>query len=418
MEDTHTKNTFTGWKGARMAIAFAVVLALGFVGGVSVGASGGQNVFSGNALLGGPSALPDQSADLADFWRAWNTLNEKFVETHASTTLPTSEERVWGAIEGLTSSYGDPYTIFMPPEKAKIFNADIQGNFEGVGMEIGMSKNKIISVIAPLKGTPAERAGMRTGDEILAINDTSTEGMSTDAAVKIIRGPKGTEVVFKVLREGEISEITVVRDVINVPSMEAINDPSTGVFTISFYSFSGNSAQLFAKSMEEFKASGSTRLLIDLRGNPGGYLDAAVKIAGHFLAKGEVVVTEDYKGNRENVVHRSPGPGVLPQGTRVAILIDQGSASASEILAGALQDHEKATLIGTRSYGKGSVQELVKIGEASLKVTVARWLTPEERSISDGGLTPDIEVLRTPEEAKAGKDPQKERALEFLRTLE
>lgn len=130
------------------------------------------------------------------------------------------------------------------------------------------------------------------------------------------------------------------------------------------------------------------------------------------------MVTEDYKGNRENVVHRSPGPGVLPQGTRVAILIDQGSASASEILAGALQDHEKATLIGTRSYGKGSVQELVKIGEASLKVTVARWLTPEERSISDGGLTPDIEVLRTPEEAKAGKDPQKERALEFLRTLE
>lgn len=418
MEDVHTKKPFRALSGMRMAIAFALVLSLGFVGGVTVGASSGQHVLSASALLGGPSALPDQSADLADFWRAWNTLNEKFVETHASTTLPSSKERVWGAIEGMTKAYGDPYTVFMPPEEAKMFKDDISGNFEGVGMEIGMSKNNIVSVIAPLKGTPAERAGMKTGDEILAINGTSTEGMTTDAAVKLIRGPKGTEVVFKVLRQGSIIEVPVVRDVINVPSMESTYDAQTGVFTISFYTFSGNSAALFTKSMQEFKESGSKKLIIDLRGNPGGYLDASVKIAGQFLPKGEVVVTEDYKGNRENIVHRSPGPGTLPSGTQIVVLVNQGSASASEILAGALQDHGKATLIGTRSYGKGSVQELVAIGEGSLKVTVARWLTPANRSISDGGLTPDILVERTEEDVKANKDPQMERALEFLKTGE
>lgn len=401
---------------SRLGVGFALVLALGFVGGISVGANGGSQLFANVPLLGdGLDATPDASANLDPFWKAWNTLNAQFVQTHASSTAPDAKERVWGAIQGLTASYGDPYTVFMPPEEAKLFRDDIAGAFEGVGMEIGI-KDNALTVIAPLKGTPAEAAGLRAGDVIISINGTPTEGLSTDEAVKIIRGKKGTVVTFKILRDGEMSDIPVVRDTIRVPTIENKLDTDTGVYSIALYSFTANSGQLFSRALAEFRDSGSKRLLIDLRGDPGGYLDAAVSIASHFLPAGSVVVTEDYKGKQENVVHRSSGAGGVPEGTRIVILIDQGSASASEILAGALQDADIATLIGTRSFGKGSVQELVSIGGGELKVTVARWLTPSGRSISDGGLTPDINVERTKEDYAAGKDPQKERAIQFLTT--
>lgn len=403
-------------KFAKMGIAFALVLAIGFAGGVSVGAAGGNNIFSNVPLLGdGLDATPDESVDLGAFWKAWNALNTRFVETHASSSNPTAKEKLWGAIQGLTASYGDPYTVFLPPTEAKVFQDDIKGNFEGVGMEIGV-KEGLLTVIAPLKGTPAERAGIRSGDGILAIDGASTEGLSTDEAVKKIRGEKGTTVIFTVLRDGETMEISVVRDTIAVPTIENTYDRETGVYSIALYSFTANSGQLFAKALTEFKASGSKNLIIDLRGDPGGYLEAAVSIASHFLPRGAVVVTEDYKGKQENIVHRSSGKGGIPEGTKVVILMDQGSASASEILAGALQDADVATLIGTRSFGKGSVQELVDINGGALKVTVARWLTPSGRSISEGGLTPDIKIEVTKEDIVAGKDPQKARAVEFLRT--
>ncbi len=403
-------------KFAKMGIAFALVLAIGFAGGVSVGAAGGNSFFSNVPLLGdGLDATPDESVDLGAFWKAWNALNTRFVETHASSSNPTAKEKLWGAIQGLTASYGDPYTVFLPPAEAKVFQDDIKGNFEGVGMEIGV-KEGLLTVIAPLKGTPAERAGIRSGDGILAIDGASTEGLSTDEAVKKIRGEKGTTVIFTVLRDGETMEISVVRDTIAVPTIENTYDRETGVYSIALYSFTANSGQLFAKALTEFKASGSKNLIIDLRGDPGGYLEAAVSIASHFLPRGSVVVTEDYKGKQENIVHRSSGKGGIPEGTKVVILMDQGSASASEILAGALQDAGVATLIGTRSFGKGSVQELVDINGGALKVTVARWLTPSGRSISEGGLTPDIKIEVTKEDIVAGKDPQKARAVEFLRT--
>lgn len=401
---------------ARLAILAALIAVLAFMGGLSVGAGGTKLLSQVPLLNNGLDPTPDPTVDLSEFWKAWNVLGTRFVETHASSTVPSSKERIWGAIEGLADSFGDPYTVFMRPEDAKAFAEDIAGNFSGVGMEIGLDKDGVLTVISPLKGTPAERAGILSGDKILTIDGSSTEGLSTEEAVKKIRGEQGTTVAFRILREGETLDLSVTRDNIQVPIIESELDQASGVYVISFYSFSANSHSLFNRALAEFRASGSHRLLIDLRGNPGGYLAAAVQIAGHFLPEGTVIVTEDYEGNKENVVHRSRGSGGIPEGTRIAILINQGSASASEILAGALQDEKVATVIGTNSFGKGSVQELVNVGGGSLKITIAKWLTPSGRSISDGGLTPDIVVERTQEDVAAEKDPQKERAIEFLTT--
>lgn len=399
----------------RLAVLFAIVAVLGFIGGLSVGAEN-KNFLSNVSLLGsGLDPTPDASADLDDFWRVWNAMSVRFVQTHASSTQPSSKEKLWGAIEGMVASYGDPYTVFMKPEEAKTFAEDISGNFGGVGMEIGI-KDSILTVIAPLKNTPAERAGVRAGDQVVLIDGVSTKGLSTDEAVRLIRGEKGTVVTIRVFREGEDIEIPITRDIIQVPTIEATYNTQNEIFTISLYSFTANSGSLFTKALTEFRNTGSHKLLIDLRGNPGGYLASAVSIASHFLPSGEIIVTEDYNGHQENIEHRSRGTGGIPEGTRVVILMDKGSASASEIVAGALQDTKKATLIGTHSFGKGSVQELVDVGEASLKITVARWLTPSGRSISDGGLTPDIEVDRTADDVTAGVDPQLDRAVEFLTT--
>lgn len=402
----------------RMGVLFALVLSLGFMGGLSVGAAGGARAFSNVPLIGdGLSTTPDPTLDFTDFWKVYNTLEAKHVGGKGTTTPPTTDEKLWGAIQGLVEAYGDPYTVFFPPEEAKIFEENIAGNFGGVGMEIGKNQDGILTVIAPLKGTPAERAGIRAGDLILSIDGDSTEGLSTDEAVRMIRGEKGTPVTFGILRDGASVEVKVVRATIEVPTIDSGYDSKTGVYTITLYEFTGTSAKLFDRALADFAKSGSDRLLIDVRGNPGGYLSSAVSMAGHFLPRGASVVTEDYSGNRQNIVHRSAGTGGIPEGARVAVLVDQGSASASEILAGALQDADAATLIGTRTFGKGSVQELVDIGPASLKITVARWLTPNGRSISDGGLTPDIEVKRA---EQAGPTPttdvQKERAIQFLRT--
>lgn len=416
-EQIYTKENSSFAKTVKLGVAFALVLVIGFAGGYSVNAANGKSIIANVPLLSDgldSTAAPD--ASLEDFWKVWNVLNTRFVQTHASSTIPDSKGKIWGAIQGLTASYGDPYTIFFPPVQAKSFQEQVTGNFGGVGAEIGVTKDNVLTIIAPLKDSPAEKAGLRAGDLIIAIDGKSTEGLSTDAAVKKIRGPKGTSVKFTIARDQKTQDISVVRDTIQVPTIENSYDAKTGVYYIALYQFTETSGAQFAKAFKEFQASGSTKLILDVRGDPGGYLDQATLIAGYFLPKGDVVVTEDYKGKQENIVHRSPGQGGLPPGTKIAVLIDQGSASASEILSGALQDAGIATLVGTRSFGKGSVQELIDVDGGSLKITVARWLTPKGRSISDGGLTPDIKADRTQADYDAKKDPQKDRAVLFLTT--
>jgi len=410
-------------------IVFAVLAFIFFCGsfmfGVYTGYENRPEAEKVLSLINKDTGIPP-TVDFEPFWRAWNVINEKYVSADG----PTDQEKVWGAIAGLAKSLGDPYTIFFPPEEAEIFESDISGEFQGVGMEIGV-RNGILTVIAPLKGTPADKAGVRTGDSIVKINDTLSADLTIDEAVKLIRGPKGTEIVLTVLRieGGEPVEIPIVRDYITIPTIDTevrtyegkLVDESSAVinpedvFVIRLYNFSAQSANLFRESLREFVFSGKNKLILDLRGNPGGYLEAAVDMASWFLPVGKIIVQEDFGGSQKAQVYRSRGYDVFNENLKMVILVNEGSASASEILAGALQEHGVAKLVGKKTFGKGSVQELVNITpDAALKITVARWLTPNGTSISEGGLIPDVEVDFSVEDFEAGKDPQIEKAIELL----
>jgi len=355
-----------------------------------------------------PTGISPDAADFEPFWKAWSILSDRYV---SKKELPSDQEKIWGAISGLTQSYGDPYTVFLPPIESKQFQETISGEFGGVGMEIGRRDNTI-TVIAPLKGTPAFNAGVRAGDKILNINASSTVDMTVDEAVNWIRGKKGTVVKLTLLRDGvnKPIELEIVRDTIQVPTLDT-EMRQDGIFIIRLYSFSANSPDLFRQALRDFIISGSDRLILDLRGNPGGYLEAAVDMASWYLPMGAVVVREDSSEKDSEKVYRSRGYDVFTDKLKMAILVNRGSASASEILAGALSEHGKAKLYGENTFGKGSVQELISITpETSLKITIARWLTPNDTSISEGGLKPDIEIMPTEEDIEKGRDPVLDRA--------
>jgi carboxyl-terminal processing protease len=363
---------------------------------------------------------PDASltnTDLVDraqfdpFWKAWSVLQNRYVE--AASTTP--ETRVFGAIKGLASSYGDPYTTFFPPVESKTFQEEIAGNFEGVGMEIGIKEDQL-RVVSPLKNSPAEKAGVRTGDIIVKIGDKFTNDMSVDAAVKLIRGKQGTEVKITFLPQGATKTVerSIVRQVINIPTIETSTKPG-GIFVIKLFSFSAQSASLFRGALREFIESGNHKLVLDLRGNPGGYLDAAWDMASWFLPAGKTVIIEDFGKNADQKFYRSKGYNVFTDKLKMVILVDGGSASASEILSGALREHGVTKLVGTKTFGKGSVQELVNItSNTSLKVTIARWLTPNGHNLSHDGLDPDYEVKVTEKDIAVLKDVQMEKAIEVL----
>jgi carboxyl-terminal processing protease len=356
-----------------------------------------------------------ENIDFASFWKAWEVIDEKYVSTSATTTEKIdNQKRVYGAIEGMVASLGDPYTIFFPPVESKMFGDEISGNFEGVGMEVG-TKDGVLTVIAPLKDTPAYRAGIKSGDKIVKIDDVLTNGLNTVEAIKLIKGKKGTKVTLTILREGVADPLIkdVIRDIIDIPT---INTEIRGdVFIIHLYNFSAISANAFREGLRNFVESGKYKMIIDLRGNPGGYLEAAVDMVSWFLPSGKVVVKEDFKNESDMQIFRSSGYNIFNDKLKLVVLIDGGSASASEIMAGALHEHGIATLVGTKSFGKGSVQELINITpDTSLKVTIARWLTPKGTSISHGGLTPDVEVKLDEEKFKKGVDTQIEKALEIL----
>lgn len=411
-----------------LAAGGMVLLALFFGAGIYVGYRNRPPVTFVTSLFHKEEAAP--AVDFGSFWQAWNIINEKYVSTNG----PSDQEKVWGAIEGLAGSLGDPYTVFFPPTEAKKFESDISGEFTGVGMEIGM-RDDVLTVIAPLKGTPAFRAGIMTGDKILEIDGKTTAHMTVDKAIDYIRGPKGTEVSLTILGDSdeEPRKIKIIRDVISVPTTDieirsrdgVLRDLPAGtgdtseVFVITLYNFSAQSPELFRQALRQFLLSDKNKLILDLRGNPGGYLEAAVDMASWFLPPGKVVVREEFARGDEEKVHRSRGYNIFTDRLKMVILVDGGSASASEILAGALSEHGIATLVGTKTFGKGSVQELVPMtDDTALKVTVARWLTPNGVSISEQGLIPQVEIKLDKKEEKKEtgkeKDVQLEKAIEIL----
>ncbi len=354
------------------------------------------------------------NVNLSSLWNVWDLLDEKY-----PFTPPEDKEKVEGIISGLVHSYNDPYTIFFPPQEAKEFAEEISGEFTGVGMEVGI-ENDVITVIAPLKNTPAYNAGIQSGDLLLKIDDTYTNDINLDEAIHLIRGEKGTSVVLTILREGENQprEITVVRNTISIPTLETkVIEGKTAedkIFVLTLFNFSKTSDNLFREAMREFQASGAHKIIFDLRGNPGGYLEAAVDIASWFLPEGKPIVREAGREGEEEIVYRSKG--YLVKGApEMVILIDKGSASASEIVAGALKEHKVAILVGDTTFGKGSVQELIKLdGGSSIKITVAKWLTPEGVLIDKEGIAPDHKVSFTKEDLAAKKDPQMEYAVKLL----
>lgn len=402
-------------KHASSVVLGIIVLSVVYFLGFNSGKQSAYSSISSVATLENKTTGEPSTVDFGIFWKTWNLLNEKYVATATSSKPVSDQDKVYGAIQGLVSSLGDPYTVFFPPVESKTFASEVRGNFEGVGMEVG-SKDGTLTVIAPLKDSPAEKAGILPGDKIIKIDDKSASNLSTESAVQFIRGPSGTVVTLTIIRstKKQAFDIKITRGVINIPTI-ATKNLGNGIFKIDLYSFTADSPNLFRGALREFVQSGDSKLILDLRGNPGGYLEAAIDMASWFLPSGKVVVKESFGPNKDETIYRSKGYDVFSNNLKFAILVDNGSASAAEILAGALSEQGKAFLVGQTTFGKGSVQELVDITpDTSLKVTVARWLTPNGLSISKQGITPQYVVPRTEADMLAGKDPQLDKAIEIL----
>ncbi len=359
---------------------------------------------------------PPEEIDFSLFWEAYHKLQEKFVDKEKLNI----QKIIYGAISGMVKSLEDPYTVFFPPEETKRFEEDVKGIFEGIGIEIDIKRGQLV-VISPLEGTPAQRAGLRAGDKILKINEILTADLTIEEAVNLIRGPKGTEVTLTIFREEweKTKEIKIVRDVIEVPSLKWEMKSTPEGYQIAYlkiYQFSEKASFDFREAAIEILSSPAQKIILDLRNNPGGYLEVAQDISGWFLEKGEIVVIEDF-GNGKKEIYLTQGPSQFLD-YKIVVLINEGSASGSEILAGALRDNRQILLIGEKSFGKGSVQELEKLREgSSLKITVAKWLTPKEKVLSGVGLEPDIKVEMTDKDIEENKDPQLDKAIEVIKEM-
>ena len=349
------------------------------------------------------------------FWNAYDVLHQKFI-----TPEKISDEKVtYGAIAGMTRSLGDPYTDFFDPKQAKAFQQDLAGSFEGVGAEIAIKKDQL-TVVAPLKDSPAEKAGIKPGDLILKINGKSTSDMQTEEAVTLIRGKGGTSVTLTVFRDDwtQSKDITIIRATIKVNSIDW-ELKNNDVAHITIHQFDQSLSTDFKKVANEVLKSPARKIILDVRNNPGGYLEVCQEIAGWFLKQGQVVTIEDFGKAKEKHIYKSEGNGVFAS-YPIVVLLNKGSASASEILAGALRDNINVKLVGEKSFGKGSVQEVVALKDNAsfLKITIAHWLTPKGNSISEVGLTPDVKVEFTEADFEAKKDPQLDKALEIISGLQ
>lgn len=344
----------------------------------------------------------------------YDTVEKLYDELRESYDGDLSEaELLDGLKQGLVEATGDTYTEYMDAESAKEFKAQMEGTFSGIGAELGKDEQDNLIIIAPISGAPAEAVGLRAKDIILAIDGAETSGMTTSDAVTRIRGDAGTKVKLKIARQGsDVFEVDITRADITIPSVQSkMLDNHAGLIEIS--RFGDDTVRLAREAANSLRTQGAQRIVLDLRGNPGGTVDSAVGVASLWLDKGEVVMKEK-RGDELVKTFDATGDPVL-KGMKTVVLIDGGSASASEIVAGALRDHGAATLVGEKSYGKGSVQRVIDFSDGSLlKVTIARWYTPDDQSIDKQGLSPDTEVKLSEDDIKAGRDPQLDAAQKAL----
>ncbi len=362
---------------------------------------------SGQTVL----ADPEQEVDLTILWDVWKRLQTYYI---APDELKIND-MVYGAVHGAVEAVGDPYTVFMTPVENREFQSALSGDLEGIGAELVL-RDGVIIVVAPIKSSPAAKAGLLPQDIIAKVNGEDIAGMRLDEVVAKIRGKKGTSVTLTVYRDAEAEplDFTIVRDSIHIPSVDSkvIETESGSIAYIELNFFGDESVHEMRKAMTALDPKKIQGLVLDLRFNGGGLLDAAVDIVSMFLKEGKVVEVQRRDADLET--HFVNGQPLLPN-VPMVVLINEGSASASEIVAGALQDHKRATIVGTQSFGKGTVQEVIDLpGGASLRVTIARWLTPNGLNLGKKGVTPDIVVKRTTKDYENDVDPQLEKAEEVL----
>lgn len=348
------------------------------------------------------------------FWTVWNMVKSNYVEQ------PVDETKLfYGAIKGMVSGLDDPYSVYLPPQKAEEFAADLAGEFSGIGAEIGMKDEQLI-VIAPLPSSPAEKAGLKPKDRIFKIDDKETQGLTVEEAVSKIRGPEGTTVKLTIASDGEdkIREVTLTRQKINVPTV-IFEKKTNDIAYIRISHFNDETVTEFDDAVHKTLEMKPKGIILDMRSNPGGYLDASVDVASEWVKEGVVVKERFYDGKVRD--YETTGKHRLADIPTI-VLVDAGTASGAEIVAGALQDYGFATLVGEKTFGKGSVQNLEVLGDGSaLKLTVAKWFTPKDRQISGQGIPVDVEMkeMFVKNEKQKADEPQftdkgVEKAIELL----
>ncbi len=363
--------------------------------------------------------VPIKDLDFTLFWKVWDRLGAQYFDK----TKINQSKMVYGAIQGMVSSLGDPYTMFLPPDDNKITNENLQGDFDGVGIELGF-KDTQLAVISPLPGSPAEKAGVKPGDLIVGIKDTAknvdvtTDNITLAQAVTDIRGKSGTKVTLTLIRQGSDKPIVVdlIRDKINVPSVATtyVGDGNS-IAHISILKFGGETMNEWQKAVTEVTSKKDIKgIIIDLRNNPGGYLQDSIDIAGEFVPKGTIAVIQQSADGTKNELRTEKSFGAFIN-SKVVVLVNGGSASASEILAGALRDDRKIQLIGDKTFGKGTIQEPEDLDNgAGIHITIAKWLTPNGTWVHGKGLEPDIKVSDNPD---TKNDEQLDQAIKTVLSL-
>lgn len=383
-------------KHFRTVIFVSAFTILGFAGGYETAKIRIKGTDSAliQKFVGNPNDGAVAGADFSKFWEVWRRLEKSYVDP----SKLDYAKMTWGAMEGLAQSLDDPYTQYLPPKENKQVNEDLNGAFFGVGIELGY-RDSTLAVVSPITGSPADKAGVKAGDLILHIKDekkkvdVDTRGMSLPTAVTNIRGEKGTPVVLTLFREGGAKsfEVTINRDEIIVPSVELkfIQKGGKKIAHLELHKFGGRTDKEWMDKVAEIVAAKPAGVVLDLRNNPGGYLDGAVFVSSEFLSSGIVVKQEGRKDNETYSVDRKGSLTSIP----LVVIVNKGSASASEITAGALQDNKRAQIVGDQSFGKGTVQEVQDLPDgSSLHVTVAKWILPSGRWIGKEGITPDIKI--------------------------